>query len=160
MVCRKFSQTKPAFASCLRRYGELLLPAMLGLFARSATARTLRCARVPARSMAIRSDSIVDIFNTMEYGPAPEADDGMQAWLQAHDNHFGLFINGEWRHPEGRSVAKSYAPATGDQIAFITQANKSDADDAIAAPNGVFQGAPSFKSPPNVPIFLGTSRSR
>ena len=74
----------------------------------------------------MRSDSVAEIFNTMEYGPAPEADDGMQAWLQAHDNHFGLFINGEWRHPEGRSVAKSYAPPVslhgdiGDGFCFDT----------------------------------------
>eukprot|EP00936_MAST-01D_sp_MAST-1D-sp1_P002850 g2850.t1 len=74
----------------------------------------------------------------MEYGPAPEADDGMKAWLQAHDHHFGFFINGEWHKPEGRSIAKSYAPATGDQICHITQANKADADAAVAAAHAAF----------------------
>ena len=82
--------------------------------------------------------TVAEIFKSMEYGPAPEDDSGMAAWLAAHDHHFGMFIDGEWRHPEGRSVGKTYCPATGDQMAFITQANKADADDAVAAAHAAF----------------------
>ena len=76
----------------------------------------------------------------MDYGPAVEDDSAMHRWLDSHDRHLGLFINGEWVHggqdprgPEGRDIAKSYAPATGDQLAFFTQATNDDVDAAVAA---------------------------
>ena len=110
---------------------------MIGL--RSLGSRALTAARVQrAPAQARAASSVAEIFNSMEYGPAPEDDGGMNAWLAAHDHHFGMFIDGEWRHPEGRSVGKTYCPATGDQMAFITQANKDDADDAVAAANAAF----------------------
>ena len=84
------------------------------------------------------TSSIEDIFKTMEYGPAPEDDAAMRTWLQSHDHHMGLFIDGEWVHGgkdprgvEGRDIAKSYAPSTGDQLAFFTQGNEADADRAV-----------------------------
>jgi aldehyde dehydrogenase (NAD+) len=76
----------------------------------------------------------------MEYGPAPEDDAAMNAWLESHDRHLGLFIGGEFVHGgkdprgvQGRDVAKSYAPSTGDQLAFFTQATEADADRAVDA---------------------------
>ena len=79
-------------------------------------------------SSSSSSASIEDIFKTMEYGPAPEDDAAMTAWLKSHEHHMGLFIDGEWVHGgkdprgvEGRDIAKSYAPSTGDQLAFFTQ---------------------------------------
>ena len=68
-----------------------------------------------------RSDKVSDIFQTMEYGPAPEDDAGMKAWLEAHNHHFGLFIDGEWHHPKDRNIAESWSPATGDQLAYVTE---------------------------------------
>ncbi|MCC6987087.1 MAG: hypothetical protein IT309_11690, partial [Anaerolineales bacterium] len=44
---------------------------------------------------------ILEIFNTMEYGPAPEAPDAVKAWLDEHGRKFGLFINNEWVTPKG-----------------------------------------------------------
>ncbi len=89
-------------------------------------------------SSSSSSASIEDIFKTMEYGPAPEDDAAMTAWLKSHEHHMGLFIDGEWVHGgkdprgvEGRDIAKSYAPSTGDQLAFFTQGNESDADRAV-----------------------------
>ena len=40
--------------------------------------------------------TVAEIFNTMEYGPAPESDKEALAWLASHDGKFGHFINGEW----------------------------------------------------------------
>ena len=89
-------------------------------------------------SSSSSASSIEDIFKTMEYGPAPEDDAAMTAWLKSHEHHMGLFIDGEWVHGgkdprgvEGRDIAKSYAPSTGDQLAFFTQGNESDADRAV-----------------------------
>lgn len=76
----------------------------------------------------------------MEYGPAVEDDSAMHRWLDSHKRHMGLFIDGEWVHGgtdargvEGRDVAKSYAPSTGDQLAFFTQGTNEDVDRAVAA---------------------------
>ncbi len=40
--------------------------------------------------------SVPEIFETMEYGPAPEAVAPAQAWLERHGGRFGLFIGGAW----------------------------------------------------------------
>ena len=66
---------------------------------------TLRVTRVAslARQMASKSKAaptVSEIFKSMSYGPAPEDDSGLYAWLDSHKKDFGLFINGEWRHPE------------------------------------------------------------
>lgn len=90
-----------------------------------------------------RGASIERIFDTMEYGPAVEDDSAMHKWLDSHDRRFGLFIDGEWVHggksgdEAGRSVSKSYAPATGDQLAFFTEGTNEDVDRAVAAAAGV-----------------------
>lgn len=40
--------------------------------------------------------SVAEIFETMEYGPAPEGDGKARAWLEEHGGAFGLFIGGAW----------------------------------------------------------------
>ncbi len=77
--------------------------------------------------------TIAEIYASMEYGPAPEAADLANAWLEAHGRSFGLFIGGEWR---GGSEGKTFAtlnPATAKQIAKVTQAGKADVAAAVAA---------------------------
>ena len=39
---------------------------------------------------------ITEIFETMEYSPAPESPDLALEWLKEHKSKFGLFINGKW----------------------------------------------------------------
>ena len=48
--------------------------------------------------------TVLEIFKTMEYGPAPESASAVNAWLDEHNRKFGLFINNEWVTPEGREV--------------------------------------------------------
>ena len=43
--------------------------------------------------------SVKDVFAKMDYGPAPEADNVVQAWLDDHDRAFGHFINNQWVRP-------------------------------------------------------------
>ena len=43
--------------------------------------------------------NVRDIFETMEYGPAPEAAGEAMAWLDAHGRRFGLFIGGRFTKP-------------------------------------------------------------
>jgi len=45
---------------------------------------------------------IKDIFETMEYGPAPESAEEAINYLKSHNNTFQLFINGEWKAPTSK----------------------------------------------------------
>ncbi len=82
---------------------------------------------------------ILEIFNTMEYGPAPEAPDAVNAWLDEHGRKFGLFINNEWVTPKGAKFYPSYNPSNGELLAETTQAEKKDVDAALAAARIAFK---------------------
>jgi len=75
--------------------------------------------------------TVKDIFETMDYGPAPESTSEAMAWIAKHDGRFGQFINGEFTpHHDG---FKSRNPATGDILALVTQASGDDVDAAVTA---------------------------
>ncbi|MFT6225012.1 MAG: aldehyde dehydrogenase (NAD+) [Paracoccaceae bacterium] len=75
--------------------------------------------------------TVSEIFETMEYGPAPESAAEAMTWLDTHDHTFGHFINGVFTQP-GATFA-TCNPATGDRLAQITQARPQDIDAAVAA---------------------------
>lgn len=81
---------------------------------------------------------LLEIFNTMEYGPAPEAPDAVKAWLDEHNRKFGLFINNEWVMPKGAKFYSSINPANGELLAETTQAGQKEVDAAVAAARGAF----------------------
>lgn len=77
--------------------------------------------------------SITEIFETMEYGPAPEgAAPGFQ-WLDGHQRQMKLFIGGEFSAPSSGQYFESLNPATGAPLAKIAQANGEDVNKAVAA---------------------------
>jgi aldehyde dehydrogenase (NAD+) len=82
---------------------------------------------------------IADIFETMEYGPGSESTMPAQAWLDAHNRRFGLFINGAWSEPTQDRLFDSVNPANGQPIAQITQASQADVDAAVAAARQAFE---------------------
>ncbi len=75
--------------------------------------------------------TVRDAFETMEYGPAPEADRPVREWLEAHESAFGHFINGTWTKPA--STFEIMNPATGKRIARVSQGSKEDVDAAVEA---------------------------
>ena len=79
--------------------------------------------------------STADIFDSMDYGPAPENAAEAEKWLDGHDRRFGLFIGGDWRTPDADAIFESFNPATARPLAEIAQAGASDVDDAVAAAN-------------------------
>jgi aldehyde dehydrogenase (NAD+) len=83
--------------------------------------------------------SLVEVFETMDYGPAPESPDATNAWLGEHDNKFGLFINNEWITPKEAEYYASYNPATGEKLADTVQAGQEDIDNAVAAARQAFK---------------------
>lgn len=84
-------------------------------------------------------NSVKDIFESMEYGPAPEADNVAKAWLEQHGNNLGHFINGEWYKPEGRKTYDTCCPATGSKLAATVQGVKEDADYAVKCARDAFK---------------------
>ena len=81
---------------------------------------------------------ILEIFKSMEYGPAPEAPDAVNAWLDEHNRKFGLFINNEWVTPKGAKFYSSINPSNGVLLAETTQAGQKEVDAAVAAAREAF----------------------
>ena len=80
--------------------------------------------------------SIADIFETMEYGPAPEADTEARAWLTKHHGTFGHFIIGSFTEPVDGFASKN--PAAGEVLAEISQGSDRDVDAAVSAAQRAF----------------------
>jgi aldehyde dehydrogenase (NAD+) len=81
-------------------------------------------------------NKIAEIFTSLDYGPAPESADVALAWLAAHDNKFGHFINGAWTKP-GKTFA-SENPANGKKLADVTDGTAADVDAAVKAARAAF----------------------
>ncbi len=75
--------------------------------------------------------TVKDIFQTLDYGPAPEAANLGMEWIGGHGGAFGHFIGGEW-HP-GSGHFDSFNPSTGEPLAKIAQASAQEVDQAVAA---------------------------
>ena len=76
-------------------------------------------------------NAIDKILTTLDYGPSPEADDIVRAWLKAHKGGFGHFIDGAFTKPH--ELFDVYEPARGEKIARVSQGSTSDIDAAVAA---------------------------
>lgn len=75
--------------------------------------------------------TIRDIFDTMAYGPAPEANTEALAWIARHGGRFGHWIDGAFTAPgEGFDTRN---PATGAVLAHLTQGSAEDVARAVAA---------------------------
>ena len=77
--------------------------------------------------------TVAEIFETMEYGPAPESPAVAQAWLEDHGRDFGLFINNRWLKPEERQTLAVTNPANGEELAQVTVAGADEVDAAVEA---------------------------
>ncbi len=89
--------------------------------------------------MTLKSNSIAALFQTLEYGPAPEAEDEVRAWLARHEAGFDLFINGAWVKPEvPRARFESRNPARDEHLAWIAAAGPGDVDAAVRAAGAAF----------------------
>ena len=75
--------------------------------------------------------TVKEIFETMEYGPAPEDASDALAWLVDQGDRFGHFINGTFTAPGDRFEAKN--PATSNVLAILTQAKQGDVEAAVKA---------------------------
>ncbi len=83
--------------------------------------------------------NVLEIFKTMEYGPAPESPAAVNAWLDEHNRKFGLFINNEWVTPKGAKYYASHDPSNGELLAETVQAGQKEVDAAVAAARTAFE---------------------
>ena len=74
-----------------------------------------------------------EIFETLEYGPAPESAERAHAWLGERGRSFGLFIGGDWVEGAGAETFDTVNPANGTALARITQGEPEDVDRAVRA---------------------------
>jgi aldehyde dehydrogenase (NAD+) len=82
--------------------------------------------------------TITDIFETLEYGPAPEAPNPALKWIEERQP-FGLFIGGEWRKPSSGKYFDSQNPSTNKPLAKVALGTAQDTADAIEAAKKAFE---------------------
>jgi aldehyde dehydrogenase (NAD+) len=79
------------------------------------------------------ASSIVEKFESMEYGPALEDSGEVTRWLEARGRRFGSYIDGAWTAAgEGETLAVKN-PATGELLATVESAGAEEVDRAVAA---------------------------
>ena len=76
--------------------------------------------------------SVKEIYQTMDYGPAPESGAPALDWLAGHNARFGHFINGELTAPDGDLFA-TRNPANGAELARLSQGDADTIDRAVAS---------------------------
>ncbi len=77
--------------------------------------------------------SVATFFDSMEYGPAPEADGEARAWLKRHGAELGHFIDGGFVAPAAGGWFDTAEPATGARLARVARGDAADVDAAVAA---------------------------
>jgi aldehyde dehydrogenase (NAD+) len=77
-----------------------------------------------------------EIFDTMDYGPAPESEAEARAWIATRGPAFGHFIDGAFT--EAGETFASKNPARGEALAQVSQGTEKDVDAAVAAATRAF----------------------
>ncbi len=81
---------------------------------------------------------LAELFQTLPYGPAPEAADAAQAWLDAHNRKFDLFINNQWHPPAEAKFLTVSNPARAETLAQAADASAADIDAAVKAARAAY----------------------
>jgi len=80
---------------------------------------------------------VKEILDTMDYGPAPEANGAITQWLKTHEAGFGQFINGAFTKA-GSETFEVMNPANGAKLARVSQGTAADVDQAVKAARKAF----------------------
>jgi aldehyde dehydrogenase (NAD+) len=83
-------------------------------------------------------NKIAEIFESLDYGPAPESPQPALDWLASHGGKFGHFIDGKWTAPGETFVSTN--PANGEALAEVTNGTAADVDHAVRAARAAFKG--------------------
>jgi aldehyde dehydrogenase (NAD+) len=82
--------------------------------------------------------SVREIFETMEYGPAPEPADIALIWLEDHPRAMHPFINGEFASFMDETYFESINPRDGSPLARLVQCGETEVNAAVAAAKAAF----------------------
>jgi aldehyde dehydrogenase (NAD+) len=82
--------------------------------------------------------TVREIFETMEYGPAPEQEDVALSWLKEHPHAMRPFINGEFPKFMDETYFQSINPRDGEPLARIVQCGETEVNAAVAAAKEAF----------------------
>ncbi|HEV8579807.1 MAG TPA: aldehyde dehydrogenase family protein [Thermoanaerobaculia bacterium] len=77
--------------------------------------------------------TIAEIFETLEYGPAPESADPALAWLEERGGEILPFIGGGFRRPASGEWFDTLNPATAKPLARVAQCGAAEVDAAVDA---------------------------
>src|SRR6201987_1508383 len=84
--------------------------------------------------------SVIQKFETMEYGPAPEDPKESLEWLERYKRRCGHFIGGDWKAPKEGKYFETADPSTGEKLADIAQGSAADVDAAVKAAREALPG--------------------
>ena len=73
-----------------------------------------------------------EAFESMSWGPAPESPSPAVKWLDEHGRAFGHLIGGSFG-PAGAATFPTINPATGEELARVTQGTGDEIDRAVSA---------------------------
>lgn len=76
---------------------------------------------------------VSEIYETMEYGPAPETTTPVEEWIAAHDGRFAHWIDGSWTEGAEGETFETRRPSDGTVLASVAQGSAADVDRAVAA---------------------------
>lgn len=82
------------------------------------------------------SSKVAEIFDSMEYGPAPEDAKPAKEWIKSRDGKFVSFINGKFVTPDAKDKPEWFPaenPATGEKLGQVYQSTQKDVDAAVKA---------------------------
>ena len=77
--------------------------------------------------------TVKEIFQTMDYGPAPENSNLATAWLERHKRTFTHFIGGKFVKPASGEYVETLNPADESVLAEVAQGDEKDVDKAVKA---------------------------
>jgi len=82
--------------------------------------------------------TVAEIFESLDYGPAPESDKEALSWLGRHERVFGQFIGGRWTEP-GKTFEVAN-PATRAVLARVSQGTAAEVNAAVGAARAALPG--------------------
>ncbi len=77
--------------------------------------------------------NILERYQAMDYGPAPEGRGDADAWLKARDFGKALFIGGAWKAAASGKTFDVAEPSSGKLLAKVSDAGAVDVDAAVTA---------------------------
>ncbi len=82
--------------------------------------------------------NVKEVLETMDYGPAPEANGHVTEWLQQHKDGFKHFIGGEFVASAVSQQFDIMNPASDTLLARVAQGSEADVDAAVRAAREAF----------------------